>query len=110
MTSEVAPSMGFSRQEYWNGLPFLSPWDLPDPGIEPRSPTLHADTLPSELSKLSCRAYIYPLPGEANPGRILGEIYHRKGRENSRGSDSKGPGDGGEEGELVFDPASPLGR
>ena len=33
-------SMGFSRQEYWSGLPFLSPEDLPDLGIEPRSPTL----------------------------------------------------------------------
>ena len=33
-------SMGFSRREYWIGLPFPSPWDLPDPGIEPRSPTL----------------------------------------------------------------------
>ena len=33
-------SMGFSRQEYWSGLPFPSPDDLPDPGIEPRSPTL----------------------------------------------------------------------
>ena len=35
-------SMGFSRQEYWSGLPFLSPGDLPDPGIEPRSPALEA--------------------------------------------------------------------
>ena len=33
-------SMGFSRQEYWSGLPFPSPGDLPDPGIEPKSPTL----------------------------------------------------------------------
>ena len=41
-------SMGFSRQEYWSGLPFLSPGDLPDPGIEPASPTLQADSLPSE--------------------------------------------------------------
>ena len=41
-------SMGFSRQEYWSGLPFPSPEDLPKPGIEPRSPTLQADTLPSE--------------------------------------------------------------
>ena len=41
-------SMGFSRQEYWSGLPCPSPRDLPDPGIEPRSPTLWADTLPSE--------------------------------------------------------------
>ena len=43
-----SPSMGFFRQEYWNGLPFPSPGDLPDPGIEPRSPTLQADSLPSE--------------------------------------------------------------
>ena len=34
------PSMGFSRQEYWSGLPFPSPGELPDPGIEPRSPAL----------------------------------------------------------------------
>ena len=36
---QVPPSMGFSRQEYWSGLPFPSPGDLPDPGIEPMSPT-----------------------------------------------------------------------
>ena len=42
-------SMGFSRHEYWSGLPFPSPGDLPDPGIEPRSPTLEADALSSEL-------------------------------------------------------------
>ena len=41
-------SMGFSRQEYWSGLPFPSPGDLPDPGFEPGSPALQADTLPSE--------------------------------------------------------------
>ena len=41
-------SMGFSRQEYWSGLPFPSPGDLPDPGIEPRSPALQADSLPTE--------------------------------------------------------------
>ena len=40
--------MGFSRQEYWSGLPCPSPGDLPDPGIEPGSPTLQADALPSE--------------------------------------------------------------
>ena len=40
--------MEFSRQEYWSGLPFLSPGDLPDPGIEPRSLALRADALPSE--------------------------------------------------------------
>ena len=43
-----APSMRFSRQEYWSELPFPSPEDLPDPGIEPGSPALQADTLPSE--------------------------------------------------------------
>ena len=42
-------SMGFSRQEYWLGLPFPSPEDLPDPGIKPRSPALEADTLTSEI-------------------------------------------------------------
>ena len=41
-------SMGFSRQEYWSGLPFPSSGDLPDPGIKPRSPTLWADALSSE--------------------------------------------------------------
>ena len=40
--------MGFSRQEYWSGLPFPSPGELPDPGIEPRSPALQADALTSE--------------------------------------------------------------
>ena len=41
-------SMGFSRQECWSGLPFSSPGDLPDPGIQPGSPALQADALPSE--------------------------------------------------------------
>ena len=45
---QVPSSMGFSRQEYWSGLPFPSPGDPPDPGIEPWSLTLQADTLPSE--------------------------------------------------------------
>ena len=41
-------SMGFSRQEYWSGLPCPSPGDLPDPGIKPRSSALQADSLLSE--------------------------------------------------------------
>ena len=41
-------SMGFSRQEYWSGLPFPSPGDLPNPAVKARSPALQADTLPSE--------------------------------------------------------------
>ena len=46
---QAPPSMGFSRQEYWSGLPFPSPGDLPNPGIEPRSPEFQADALTSEL-------------------------------------------------------------
>ena len=42
-------SLGFPRQEYWSGLPFTSPGDLPDSGIEPGSPALQADSLLSEL-------------------------------------------------------------
>ena len=58
---QAPPSMEFSRSEYWSGLPFPSPGDLPDPGIEPGSPTLQANTLPSEppgkpLFKLCVRA------------------------------------------------------
>ena len=41
--------MGFSRQEYWSGLSFPSPGDLPNPGIQPTSPSLQADSLPTEL-------------------------------------------------------------
>ena len=46
---QAPPSMGFYRQEYWTGLPFPSPGDLPNPGIEPRSPALQGDALTSEL-------------------------------------------------------------
>ena len=42
-------SMGFSRLEYWDGLPCPPPGDLPNPGIDPRSPVLQADSLPFEL-------------------------------------------------------------
>ena len=41
--------VGFSRQEYWSGVPFPSPGDLPNPGIKPRSSALQADSLPTEL-------------------------------------------------------------
>ena len=54
---QAALSVGFSRQEYWSRLPFPSPGDLPDPGMEPRSPALRADTLTSEP------------PGDQNKGR-----------------------------------------
>ena len=45
---QATPSIGFSRQEYWSGLPFPSPGDLSDSGIKPGSPALQADALPSE--------------------------------------------------------------
>ena len=45
---QAPPSMGFSRQEYWSGLPFPSPGDLPNPGVKPGSPALQTDALPSE--------------------------------------------------------------
>ena len=46
---QVPLSIGFSRQEYWSGLPFPSPGHLPEPGIESGSPTFHADSSPTEL-------------------------------------------------------------
>ena len=52
---EVPPSMEFSRQEYWSGLPFLSPGDLPDPGIEPGDPALQVDFLPSGACRLQSK-------------------------------------------------------
>ena len=47
-------SMGFPRQEYWSGLPFPSPGDLPDPAIEPGSPALQAGSLQSEPPGTRC--------------------------------------------------------
>ena len=49
--------LGFSRQEYQNGLPLPSPGDLPDPGIKPGSPALQGDTLPSEPPLLCANHY-----------------------------------------------------
>ena len=60
---QAPPSMGVSRQEYWSGLPFPSPGDLPNPGIKPGSPALQADTLTSEL------------PGKPNNGRVRLKRY-----------------------------------
>ena len=57
-------SMGFSRQEYWSGLPFSSPGDLPDPGIKPRTPALQADCLPTELRGKPIFTYVF---SEAHP-------------------------------------------
>ena len=91
-------SMGFSRQEQWSGLPFPSPEDLPHPGIEPGSPTLWADALPSEppgksnagecrldswVEKILCRRKWQPtpqfLPGKYQEQRRLVTICHTQG-------------------------------
>ena len=61
---QAPQSMGFPRQEYWNGLPFPSPEDLPNPGIKPATPALQVDSLPSEppgkpfLSTLTAKTLI----------------------------------------------------
>ena len=66
---QAPPSMGFSRPEYWSGLPFPSPGDLPDPGIEPRSPALQADALTSEPPGKPKRVCCLPVR-ETNPGLL----------------------------------------
>ena len=68
---QASPSMGFSRQEYRSGLPFPSPGDLPDPGTEPRSPTLQADALPSEPPGKSKNVSTYPLISAAAAAKSL---------------------------------------
>ena len=62
MAHQASLFMGFSRQEYWNGLPFPSPGDLPHPGIEPRPPASEADALTSEP------------PGKPNESIVLMQI------------------------------------
>ena len=57
---QAPPSVGVSRQEYWSGLPFPSPGDLPDPGIKPGSPSLQADTLQNP-GLHHCRQMLYGL-------------------------------------------------
>ena len=75
---QAPPSMGFSRQEYWTGLPCPSPGDLPNPGMEPRFPALQADSLPAEppgkpkntrVGSLSVLQWIFPTQ-ELNRGLL----------------------------------------
>ena len=54
VANQAPLSMEFSRQEYWRGLPFPTPKDHSNPGIEPRSPALQADSLPSEPPGKMC--------------------------------------------------------
>ena len=70
-------SMEFSKQEYWNGLPFPSPGDLPNPGIETRSPALQAEALPSEPPGKPlppCSKALWLAQDERNVGKI--KFYH----------------------------------
>ena len=74
-------SMGFSRQAYWSGLPFPSPGNLPDPGINPGSSALQADALPSEPPGKSYPAHvqeerIYKDTITKKVGTILEAAYH----------------------------------
>ena len=73
-------SMGFSRQEYWSGLTIPFSRDLPNPGIEPRSPALQVDSLPSEppgkLGSGGCHIEIdHPHPDMPFSGTELREIH-----------------------------------
>ena len=64
---QAPPSIGFSRQEYWSGLPFPSPGDLPDPGIELWSPTLQGDALTFEPpGKITMYNTIHSIISSAN--------------------------------------------
>ena len=63
---QVPPSMGFSKQECWSGLLFLSPGDLPNPGIKPGSPALLADSLPTELQGMPIFILYQWVTGEGN--------------------------------------------
>ena len=58
---QAPTSMVFSRQEDWSGLPFHSPGDLPNLGIEPGSPSLQADSLPTELAGSPIYLFMIPL-------------------------------------------------
>ena len=71
---QTPPFTEFSRQEYWSGLPFPSPADLPEPGIEPRSPALQADALPSEPPGESTFCKMPGWMKHKLESRLLGEI------------------------------------
>ena len=85
---QASRSMGFSRQEYWSGLPFPSPGDLPNPGIEPGSPALHTDALPSEAlgkpdSRLGSFKNLRPLSVANVPDFLLGKKRKNKQKKTS---------------------------
>ena len=77
---EAPQSMGFSRQEYWSGLPFPSPEDLPNRGIEPRSPALQADALPPEPPEKPLAEIVTLWASNSTKCRVFRELktYHIK--------------------------------
>ena len=80
VTCKVALSMEFSRQKYWSELPFSSPEDLPDPGIESKSPALLADSLPSAAaakSLQSCPTLCDPTDGSPPGSPVPGILQAR---------------------------------
>ena len=90
---QAPPSMGFSRQEYWSGLPFPSPGDLPNPGIEPGSPALEADALTSEppgkplrSRPTLCDTVNHSPPGSFVHGILLARILEWTSMPHSRAS------------------------
>ena len=88
--------MGFPRQEYWSRLPFLPPGDLPNPGIEPRSPALQVESLPTEPSGMHhvCRKFF--ANRRKADGAPLAAMPHEQGVPRFPGE----PGDGKDTQEL----------
>ena len=76
---------GFSRQEYWSGLPFLSPGDLPDPGIEPRSTTLQADALTS--APPGGNSILQKAKQGGNQQNLFQELHETNATDKQRGSE-----------------------
>ena len=75
VANQAPLSRGFSRQEYWSGLPFPSPGDLPNPGIEPGSPALQAEALPSEPPGLNPSPKVTNIPQDQISTPLLWNIW-----------------------------------
>ena len=116
-------SWGSSRQEYWSGLPFPAPGDLPDPGTEPGSPALQADSLPAEPSEkpkntgVGCHSLlqgIFPTQ-ESNPGllhcrRILYQLGYQGSQQTLRTSEPHSPAASSRQLEILPGPTGARGR
>ena len=75
----VAHQAPLSRQEYWSGLPFPPPGDLPDPRIEPRSPALQAGSLPTKLQRKWLRIRLYVQLYIMSCSKKLLEVFNELG-------------------------------